>query len=222
MHLALAPGPEQDDIKIIPNDKINGLVSQTFSRIDTELACLFDSKNLKFLANAISSNEYKILELRSRGIKLRCVTEINQVNMRECKKLMRNFDLFHSSAMAGSFLIADGREYLGYLEDQTGSGRVMRVTNPAFVGSQLFLLNTIVDKALPAKQRIIDMAKGMDNEFIETIRDPTKTKSLVLDLIRSAIYEIAILFSTKNSFVMAERGDILDELGRASERGKYW
>ncbi|MGI0036782.1 MAG: TrmB family transcriptional regulator sugar-binding domain-containing protein, partial [Nitrososphaera sp.] len=123
------------------------------------------------------------------------------------------------SYMAGSFLIADGREYVGYLVDESRSRRILRITNASFVSSQLFLVNTIIDKALPAKQRIIDMVKGLGNEFIETIRDPSKTKSLVLDLINSAVYEIAILFSTKNSFIMAERENILDELGRASERG---
>jgi hypothetical protein len=219
MHLAQPPGPERGDIEVIPKHNVNELISRIFSNIERELACLFDSKSLQFLADAISQNESKILELRSRGINLRCVTDIDQANMRECKELMKNFDLFHSSALAGSFLIADGREYLGYLYDRTGSGRVLRVTNTAFVGSQLFLMNTIIDKALPAKQRIVDMAKGMDNEFIETIRDPAKTRLLVIDLMRSAIYEIAILFSTKNSFIMAEREKFLDELGRASERG---
>src|SRR6185503_10499296 len=108
---------------------------------------------------------------------------------------------------------------IAYLVDGSNSSRILRVTNASFVSSQLFLMNNIIDKALPAKQRIIDIVKGLDNEFIETIRDPVRTKSLVLDLIRSAIYEIAILFSTKNSFIMAEREEILDELVRASERG---
>ena len=217
--LAQPPASEQDDIRVVASDKVSGLISQTISSLNAELACLFDSRNLGFLVDVIDSNEFKILELRSRGIKLRCVTEINETNMSECKTIMKNFDLFHSSYLAGSFLIADRREYIGYLVDHGSSGRVLRITNPPFVTSQLFLLNTIMDKGLPAKQRIIDLVKGSANEFIETIRDPAKIKSLILDLIGSAIYEISILFSTRNSFIIAEREGILEDLGRASERG---
>ncbi|HEV8388151.1 MAG TPA: TrmB family transcriptional regulator sugar-binding domain-containing protein [Nitrososphaera sp.] len=217
--MAQPASPENDDVKVVPDHKVSGLISDTISSVNSELACLFDSQNLKLLSNAISSNQSKILELRSRGIKLSCVTEITQANIGECKEIMKHFDLFHSSNLAGSFLIADRREYIAYLVNESNSSRILRVTNASFVSSQLFLMNTISDKALPAKQRIIDIVKGLDNEFIETIRDPARTKSLVLDLIRSAIYEIAILFSTKNSFIMAERDEILDELVRASERG---
>lgn len=204
---------------MVPSDKVSGSISQTISSVNTELACLFDSQNLRFLASVISSNKFKILELRSRGIKLRCVTEISEANMGECKAIMKNFDLFHSSYLAGSFLIADGREYIGYLVDEGRSSRILRIINRSFVSTQMFLMNTIIDNAVPAKQRIIDLVKGIGSEFIETIRDPIKTRSLILDLIRSAIYEIAILFSTRNSFILAEREGILEDLGRASERG---
>jgi hypothetical protein len=80
-------------------------------------------------------------------------------------------------------------------------------------------MNSIIDKSLPAKQRIVEILKGMGDEFIETLRDPAKTKSLVVELIESAVYEINILFSTKNSFIMAEKEAIFEQLGQASRRG---
>ena len=207
------------DIAVVPAHDVLKIASEIISSLDTELVCFFDSRNLQVLANIVSSNEHKLLDLRSRGIKLRCITEITPANMALCKEIMKNFELFHSASLSGSYVIANGREYLGYLPDDKGVATVLHITRPSFVDSQLFLTNAIIDKAVPAKQRISEVVKGIGDEFIETIRDPAKTKSLTLDLIRSAIYEIAILFSTKNSFVLAEKEGILDEIGHASRRG---
>lgn len=213
-------GPaESEDIEIVPRDRIVESVSRTISSTSQQLTCLFDAHSLGILSNAVSENEYKILELRSRGVKFRCVTEITQANMAECKALMKNFELFHSGNLVASSLISDARVYVGYLLDKTGTNRILRITNLSFVCGQEFLMNAIIDKAQPAKQRLVEIVKGMGNEFIETIRDPVKTKSLVIELVNSAVYEINILFSTKNSFIMAEKEGILEQLGQASRRG---
>jgi hypothetical protein len=208
-----------DDIGIISDSEIINTVSRTISSTQHDLVCLFDSKSLQVLTEASSTNAPKILSLRSRGVGFKCVTEITQSNLAQCKELMKNFDLFHLACLAGSFMVSDGREYLGYIASETGAKRLLQITNPSFVGAQVLLVNSIVDKALPAKQRLAEMVKGTANEFIETIRDPVKTRSLITDLIDTAIYEIAILFSTRNSFLMAEREGILDRLGQASGRG---
>lgn len=50
---------------------------------------------------------------------------------------------------------------------------------------------------------MLEIVKGIEGEFMETIRDPARVRGLVADLINSAIYEMSVLFSTKNSFVLA-------------------
>ena len=219
VELAPLTTSESGDIAIVPAHDVLKIASEMISNLATELVCFFDSRNLQILANIVSSNEYKLLNLRSREVKLRCITDITPPNMALCKEIMKNFELFHSVSLSGSYLIADGREYLGYLPDEKGVATVLHITRPSFVDSQLYLTNAIIDKAMPAKQRISEVVKGVGDEFIETIRDPAKTKGLTLDLIRSAVYEIAILFSTRNSFVLAEKEGILDEIGNASRRG---
>jgi hypothetical protein len=208
------------DVLLVPAKEISRRVSEMISNLERELICFFDSGNIQILADIVASNEFKLLDLKSRGIGLRCVTEIVPANMVQCKELMKHFELFHSTALSGSFVIADNQEYLGYLPDDTGNAAVLHVTRKSFVDGQLFLAGVVMDsKAVPAKQRIGEVVRGTGDEFIETIRDPAKTKSLTADLIRSAIYEIAVLFSTKNSFVLAEKEGMLDEIGQASKRG---
>jgi len=208
-----------DDIRVIASQDISKTLSGVIVNLKKNLDCYFDAKNLSMISRMLSSNAQKMLELKSRGAKLRCITEITRDNLSKCNEIMRNFELFHTSCLTGSFLIADGHEYLGYLIDGQGEERLLHINNSSFVDGQQFLINTMIDKALTANQRIIEIGRGSGDEFIETLRDPLKTKSLILELMRSAIYEIAILFSTKNSFVMAEREGILEEIARISERG---
>ncbi len=210
---------EPRDISIIPADALLAEISAVIAKSSKEVACCFDAKSLPILARSVSAGHNKIAELRSRGVRLRCVTEIMQDDLPQCKELISDFEVFHIERLTGSFLISDGRDYLGFLIDSNGQGRILRILDSSFVTSQLFLLDTVIEKALPAKQRIIEIVRGTGGEFIETIRDPIKARLLTLDLIRSSIYEIDVLFSTKNSFLMAEREGILGEIGRMSSRG---
>lgn len=194
---------------------MSGIVASVEKGID----CYFDAKTLPLLVQVLSANMGKIMSLKSAGAKLRCVTEINRENMHQCKEVMKGFELFHTSCITGSFLVADGSKYVGYLTSEKGKEKLLRITNPSFVGAQMFLVNSIIDRALPARQRITEIGKGAEEEFMETIRDPLRVKSLVLELARSAIYEIAILFSTKNSFLIAEREGVLEEVARISSNG---
>jgi two-component system, OmpR family, sensor histidine kinase VicK len=207
------------DIQVIPSQDIFQTISRVIFQLNSSLDCYYDAKNLPLIVKILSTNGQKMMELKSKKGRLRCVTEITHENLSYCKELMKNFELFHTSCLTGSFLIADEQEYAGYLMDRKGTEKLLRITNPSFVESQKFLFNTMVDKALPARQRIIEIKRGAGGEFMETIRDSLRIKSITLDLVRSAIYEIAILFSTRNSFFIAEREGILEEISQVSGQG---
>ena len=211
---------EAKDIQIVPDQNALEVISRAVSKVKKSIDCYFDSRNLLLMTNILSANNPQIKSLRVNGARLRCITEINLENLAQCKEIMKEFELFHTSCMTGSFLIADDIEYVGYLTSEKGRAeKLLRIVNPSFVETQKFLVNTILDKALPANHRIKELGKGTEAEFMETIRDPARIKSLVAELLRSAIYEIAILFSTKNSFLIAEREGILEEIGRLSVHG---
>jgi len=194
-------------------------MSRLISNLDSSLDCYFDAKNLQLIMKILSINAQKMMELKSRKGRLRFITEIKTDNLPQCKEIMKNFDLFHTSCLTGSFLIADGQEYAGYLMDAKGKEKLLYITNRSFVDNQQFLFDVMIDRALPARQRIIEIGRGAEEEFMKTILDPLQVKSLVIDLIRSAIYEIAILFSTRNSFLIAEREGILEEISHVSKQG---
>jgi len=213
----LAAIPE--DIQIVPNQDGFKAMSGVISSLKKGIDCYFDAKNLPLMIKILSANNQKIRNLKSNGARLRCITEISRENLPQCKEIMKDFELFHTSCLTGSFLIADEQEYFGYLTSGKGEEKLLRIVNPSFVDAQRFLVNTMIDRALSASQRIMEIGRGTGIEFMETIRDPLHVKSLISDLIRSAIYEIAIIFSTKNSFLIAEREGILEEIGQISAHG---
>jgi hypothetical protein len=207
------------DIEIVPDRDVMKTMSGIISNLKKGVDCYFDAKNLPLIIEILSTNEQKIRALKSMGAKLRCITEINRENLAQCKEVMKQFDLYHTSLLTGSFLIADEQEYVGYLTSGIGQERLLRIVNPSFVESQIFLVNTMFERGLPASQRILEIGKGTGEEFMETIKDHVRTKSIIYNLMRSAVHEIAILFSTINSFLIAEREGILEEIGQISAQG---
>jgi hypothetical protein len=133
---------------------------------------------------------------------------------------MKDLELYHISSLTGCFAIADDREYLGYLACSTdGDEKLLCITGISFVDTQKFLFDVMFDRATPATQRIKEISKGTEEEFMETIRDTLKVKSLISSLVQSAAFEIAVLFSTKSSFLIAEREGILQEISNISASG---
>ncbi len=210
---------KREDIQIVANQDVFNVMSEVISNLKKGIDCYFDAKNLSLMVKILSANNQKMRNLKSNGASLRCITEISRENLPQCKEIMKDFELFHTSCLTGSFLIADEQEYLGYLTSGKGEEKLLRIVNPSFVDAQRFLVNIVLGKSLPANQRIMEIGKGTDAEFMETIRDPHRVKSLMLDLIKSAIYDIAILFSTRNSFLIAEREGMLEEIGQISAHG---
>lgn len=213
----MAARPE--DIQIVPNQDVFKAMSGVISNVKKGIDCYFDARNLPLMIKILSANSQQIGGLKSEGAKLRCITEINRENLSQCKEVMKVCELFHTYCLTGSFLIADGNEYVGYLTSGKGEEKLLRITDPSFVDAQRFLLNTMIDRALPATHRIMEIGKGTGDEFMETIRDPLRVKSLISDLVTAAVYDIAIIFSTKNSFLIAEGEGIFEEIGQISASG---
>jgi hypothetical protein len=186
--------------------------------LSRSLDCYLDAKSAASVIGALVPGQ-RMVQLKGRGVRLRCVTEITADNLQYCKDVMKYFDLYHMPALTGNFVIIDGKEYLGHVSSDGGQELLITTQIPSFVAGQQFLLENVIKNAVPAQQRILEIARGSEGEFMETIRDPARVGRLVRDLINSAVYEVSVLFSTKNSFVLAEREGMLDALGAASEKG---
>lgn len=202
------------DFQIIDRIEFSKAFRMAISEAEKRIDCLIDGKTMKFLIETISDTEQKLRQIRNypHNVKLRCITEITRANLNECKELMKIFEVYNIASLKGNFVLIDNREYLGYLQNESGGERFLHSTNPSFVDSQRFMINALFMSAMPAQQRILEIGRASGNEITETISDPRRLKSKLVEMIQSAVYEIAVLFSTKNSFLVAEREGILAEL----------
>ena len=164
---------------------------------------------------------------KKKELKLRIIANITKDNLAASKQLLKYADLYHAEGIiaGSSFYIIDDSAYV-YLaaEEETGQKgkqlhRVLLSKHPQFIRMQQYLLENLVSRAIPAKEKISGIERGIRSEFIETIREPSRMLHLAKELVRSSAYEILVLFSTINSFYRAENDGILDLLGEASSRG---
>jgi signal transduction histidine kinase len=171
-----------------------------------------------FLDNAHLRAAYS--SLKDKGLKLRFLTEITEGNISYCKQLMKIAEVRHLDKVKGNFGIADKSLYLAskiVASGQAPSSIIISSTK-SFVEQQQYFFETLWEKAIDAHQRIQQLEKGIEQEYIETITDPTKVASIGAKLIRSATDEIRILFSTPNAFHRQERNGLVELLKDVSKR----
>jgi sugar-specific transcriptional regulator TrmB len=154
---------------------------------------------------------------KKRGRQLRVIASITGENMDAAKQLMRRSDLHHADSVEASFCIVDASEYLCYVEG--AKNKALYSAHPPFVRVQQFLFDNLLGKAVLAKDRVKEIERGTQSEYINTVRDPSEILGLAAKMVRSAGFEILVLFSTINSFYRAEGDGLLDLLGKASDSG---
>ncbi len=205
---------ERHDISKVPLQ----LISDTEQRIDF---CL-DSAGLSILVRD-ESFWNSLTYLKTKGVKTRFVTEIFENNIYFCNIMMKHGEVFHNDSLKGTYIISDGIKYLCYLLDDNGKGQIVTQlfysNSKSFVQAQQYLFDNLCNKAIPAREKIREIRKGIKGEFKTNIHDPSEIRRIAADLLRSASYEILLLFSTINSYYRAEYSGLLNLLWEASERG---
>jgi two-component system, OmpR family, sensor histidine kinase VicK len=210
-----------DNMKVIyqPESFRSGGLFEIISATKERVECCMDYRGLSFLA-ADKSLWNTITGLIDKGIKSRFVTEITQDNTQYCNRLMKySNQVLHDDSVKGNFLIVDGIKYLCYVIEGGQIKPVLYNEVKPFVETQQYLFDNLCDKAIPAKEKIREIGRGIRGNFIDTIRNPSEIQKIAVDILDSATYEILLLFSTINSFYRAEYGGILNSLWQASERG---
>jgi two-component system, OmpR family, sensor histidine kinase VicK len=210
-----------DNVKVIyqPESFRSGVLFEIISATKERVECCMDYRGLSFLV-ADKSLWNTIIGLIDKGIKSRLVTEITQDNTHYCNRLMKySSQVFHDDRVKGNFLIVDGIKYLCYVIEGGQIKPVLYNEVKSFVETQQYLFDNLCDKAIPAKEKIREIGRGIRGNFIDTIRNPSEIQKIAVDILDSATYEILLLFSTINSFYRAEYGGILNSLWQASERG---
>src|SRR4051794_19336562 len=164
------------------------------------------------LAILIEPIKKAFLDAKSRGIKLRYLTEITKDNIAYCKELITIVELRHLDGIKGNFMLSE-TEYLAPVilyEKGKIASQVIYSNAKEIVEQQQYVFDTIWSKAIPAEQKIREIEEGIEPEVIETIRDPIEVQLLGLDLVKVATHEILVIFSTANAFHRQEHAGAME------------
>ncbi|HEY6883857.1 MAG TPA: ATP-binding protein [Nitrososphaeraceae archaeon] len=161
------------------------------------------------------------IEAKRRGVKIRFITEITKDNIRYCKELMAIVDEFrHLEGFTGGIAISES-EYMTTTVLREGQllTQVFYSNAKEVVEQGRYIFDTFWKKAIPAEQKVKEIEEGIKPEVIETIRDPVEIQMTGFELIKSAMEEILIIFSTSSAFLRQAHAGIIELLEEAAERG---
>lgn len=212
------------------------LLRSASKRIDCCLAGFsgpsYAGRMARLLAAELERRQQKNQSPSEPQLQVRVIMPITPENMGASKMLLRcAAGLYHSEGLelgGSSFAIVDGSAYVCHVGTaNTLHGdvhRLLSATSQSFVGMQQYLFDSLLDRAVPAKEKIRELARGAgdsnnNKEFVMTISNPYSVLSISQELVSSAAYEVLVLFSSLDFFFEAEAQGLLDLLGEASGRG---
>lgn len=163
-----------------------------------------------------------LVQLKSRNVIIRIVTEITKENVFYSKKLSEVVELRHLDGIRSSFGVADRKEYLDHVisEQEEPLSHAIVSNVKQIVEAKQYLFNVLWDQAIPAYQRIREIEEGVVPDFIKTMRDPIEIQKLAFELLDSSEHEVLIIFSTANAFHrQIERAGVMQLLKKISQIG---
>src|SRR5689334_20470481 len=159
--------------------------------------------------------------VKKRGIKLRYITEITKDNLSYCKQLLTMVDeLRHLDGIKGNFYLSES-EYLSpatFHEKGKPASQIIYSNVKEIVEHQRYIFETLWNKSIPAKDKIIQIENEIEPEFLEVISDCKKATEIYIDLTKSIQKEGLFLLSDSKAMIRADRLGIIDYLIEASSQ----
>lgn len=212
-----SPLPSEKTEVLYGNDNIIKKTLETFSWTKERMEGSFDNAGpaIHVIYKPIWDG---LVQLKEKGVKIRCVTEVTTDNISYCKKLLEVCELRHLEGVRTNFAIADGKEALlhGVSQETNPLSQAILTSAKGLVQAQEYLFENLWKNAIPAQFQIKEIEEGVKPPFMETLRDPLEIQKLVFELVKSAKQEIQMLLLPSNSsrkvFLKDERKQVITQL----------
>jgi signal transduction histidine kinase len=159
--------------------------------------------------------------MKSRGTKIRWVTDITKDNLTHCKDLMQYAEVRHISRFNENFRVSE-TEYIAATATKEGLPipKLTYSNSKEIVGQQQYIFEALWAKAVPAEHRIGEIEQENESQRIEVIYDAQQALELYQWLIMSAEKEIKVVFPTTNALIRQDKAGILFLLQEAAASKK--
>ncbi|MGA9170969.1 MAG: HAMP domain-containing sensor histidine kinase, partial [Nitrososphaeraceae archaeon] len=162
------------------------------------------------------------MDAKNAGIRSRCITEVTAENIPYCKELLQIVnELRHLNGIKGNFYLSES-EYLSPAtlhEKGKPASQIIYSNVKEIVEHQRYIFETLWNKSIPAKDKIIEIENEIEPEFLEVISDCKKATEIYVELARSLKKEALFLLSDSKAMIRADKLGIIDSLIEASSQG---
>ena len=210
-------GSERTEVLYSAENVMNALL-QFLSKANGRIDSCADHKGPSV---AIGVQEYKklLFALKTRGIKLRYITEITKENVHYCKELIKfEYDIRHLDGIKANFSVSE-TEYVASTTLQEGQPlpQVIYSNVKDIVQQQKYVFDSFWNRAISFEQRIREIEEGIEREFFEVITNHEKASQIVIDLAESVKKEALFFLPNDKSMVMMDRSGVIDYLIMVSQ-----
>ena len=142
-----------------------------------------------------------LLNLKSRGVRFRQITEITKDNLSFSKELMKVADIRHIDGAKANFITSEN-EYLApviLFKKEKVTLQTIYSNVREVVEQHQYFFETLWSKAVLAEQKIKEVEDGIKPIVVEIIREPIEIQNLLINLIKSATKEIMLMIPTTNT-----------------------
>jgi two-component system sensor histidine kinase VicK len=190
--------------------------SRTKSRIE---ACVDNTR--PSLAIRIEQLNKSFMNAKNRGVRLRCITEINKENISYCKELLEIVnELRHLDGIKGNFYLSES-EYLApatFHEKGKPASQIIYSNLKEIVEHQRYIFETLWNKSISAKDKIIEIENEIEPEVLEVISDSKKATEIYVEFARSIENEALLLLADSKAMIRADKIGVIDYLVEASSK----
>src|SRR5215217_134682 len=189
-------------------------ISELFSNVSRKFDSCANS-TAPSIAMTIFRDAYE--DMKSRGVKIRWVTDITKDNLTHCKDLMQYAEVRHISCLNENFRMSE-TEYIEATTTKEGLPipKLIYSNSKEIIGQQQYIFETLWDKAVPAEHRIKEIEQEIESQRIAVIYDARQALELYHWLIMSAEKEIKVVFPTTNALIRQDKAGILFLLQEAA------
>ncbi len=136
--------------------------------VDKFDACLDQREILLHLAS--SEVRKGLLNLKAeRNARVRILTEITNENLAGIKKIVPSAEIRHLDNIRSNFVVADGKQYLGYAFPSVVGPYGISTSTIAIVEAHQFLFEFLWDAAMPAEVRMGQLERNLPVEKTEIL-----------------------------------------------------
>ena len=151
---------------------------------------LYSDKNGPTFMIAISTYRELYARLKSKGVKIRLITEITKDNLKYCEEVIDKLsaEVKHLGGVRGNFAISDEKIYFGTttLEEDKPVLDLIYSNAKGIVDQNQFIFETVWNQATPAEQRIREIEEGLFPVETRIVESPEEIHALILDITKKS------------------------------------